>query len=132
MVEEVDSPYLKVCLDVPIMDDKSAENIKAAAQAVGPLQVLTHFGGEYGRDKDGKVIPIQEHNKEKDADGNIIREEFYPQFVKAMCDIGYKGYFSYELCHPLPLVDGEKVGIDFVDQCAGLGCEMMKELINQV
>ncbi|MCK5137031.1 MAG: sugar phosphate isomerase/epimerase [Bacteroidales bacterium] len=131
MVEEVDSPNLKVCLDAPIMDDKSAENINAAAKAVGPLQVLTHFGGEFGRDKDGKVIDIQEYKKERDTDGNIIREEFYPQFVQAMSDIGYTGYFSYELCHPLPVVNGQTVGIDFVDQCAGLGCEMMKGLINQ-
>ncbi|GAI82580.1 unnamed protein product, partial [marine sediment metagenome] len=47
MVKEVNSPNLKVSLDVPIMVDKSPENIQRAAKAVGNLQVLSHFGGEY-------------------------------------------------------------------------------------
>ncbi|MQY78543.1 MAG: TIM barrel protein, partial [Bacteroidetes bacterium] len=82
MVEEVNSPNLKVSLDVPIMVDKSPENIQRAAKAVGNLQVLSHFGGEYERDTDGKV---------KGA-------EFYTLFVRAMHEIGYSGYLSYELC----------------------------------
>jgi sugar phosphate isomerase/epimerase len=132
MVKEVDSPHLKVCLDSPIMEDKSAENISAAVKAVGDLQVLTHFGGEYGRDQDGNVIPIQEYHMEKDANGDIIREDFYPLFVKALSGTGYSGYYSFELCHPLPLVNDQTVGIEYADQCAGLACEMMKGLINQV
>ena len=46
-----------------------------------------------------------------------------------MNEIGYEGYYSYELCHPLPLVNGEKVGIDFVEKNAKLACEMMKGVI---
>jgi hypothetical protein len=68
MVKEVSSPNLKVSLDVPIMDDKSPENIHKAAQAVGKLQVLSHFGGEYERGTDGKVIG----------------SDYYHPFVKAM------------------------------------------------
>jgi sugar phosphate isomerase/epimerase len=44
MVHAVNSPFLKVCLDAPIMPDKSPKVIQEAAQAVGPLQVLSHFG----------------------------------------------------------------------------------------
>jgi sugar phosphate isomerase/epimerase len=129
MVKEVNSPNLKVCLDSPIMDDKSEENMKAATEAVDKLQVLTHFGGEFGRDENGKIVDIQEYKREKDAKGNVIRDNFYPRFVDAMKSIGYSGYFSYELCHPLPVVNGQTVGVDFVDQCAGLACKMMKGLI---
>jgi sugar phosphate isomerase/epimerase len=131
MVKEVNSPNLKVCLDAPILEDKSPENIKAAANAVGSLQVLTHFGGEYGRDVNGKIADILPEHNQKDDKGNL-EKDLYPAFVKAMKDISYSGYFSYELCHPLPIVNGQTVGIDFVDQCAGLGCEMMKGLINAV
>ena len=69
MVKEVDSPALKVCLDAPIMDDKSMENMRKAAKAVGDLQVLSHFGGEWIRNSDGKLVDIHE----KDADGNVWR-----------------------------------------------------------
>jgi len=46
-----------------------------------------------------------------------------------MKKIGFEGYFSYELCHPLPVVNSEKVGIDFVEKNAKLACEMMKGLV---
>ncbi len=116
MVKEVDSPNLKVSLDAPIMDDKSPENIRRAANAVGDLQVLSHFGGEYERDTDGK----------------IIAPEFYTHFVRVMHDIGYSGYMSYELCHPLPVIDGQTVGIEYADKNAQLAAEFMRGIIAEV
>jgi sugar phosphate isomerase/epimerase len=113
MVRQVNSPHLKVSLDVPIMPDKSPAAIQEAARAVGPLQVLSHFGGEYQRQ----------------ADGSIKGEAFYPMFVKAMKDIGYEGYIGFELCHPLPVVNGQTVGIEFVDENAELAAEYMRGLI---
>jgi sugar phosphate isomerase/epimerase len=115
MVKEVDSPSLKVSLDAPIMADKSPENIQRAAKAVGDLQVLSHFGGEYERDKNGKV---------KGA-------EFYRPFIEAMHQIGYTGYLSYELCHSLPKVTGQTVGIEYADKNAQLAAEFMRGLINE-
>jgi len=116
MVKEVSSPSLKVSLDVPIMDDKSPENIQKAAQAVGKLQVLSHFGGEY----------------EKGTDGKVIGPDYYRPFVKAMKEIGYSGYMSYELCHPLPVVNGQTVGIEYADKNAKLAAEFMKGIISEV
>jgi sugar phosphate isomerase/epimerase len=129
MVNEVNSPNLKVCLDAPIMVDKSPENMMEAAQAAGDLQVLTHFGGEYGKDANGKVVDIQTYKRELGPDGKPIPENFYPDFIKAMNSIGYTGYYSYELCHPLPVKNGEKVGVDYAESCAKNACEMMKELL---
>jgi sugar phosphate isomerase/epimerase len=131
MVEEVNSPSLMYCLDAPILEDKSAENINEAAKTVGSMQVLTHFGGEYGRDSNGNIIDIMPYSNLTEKE-KTVNSSLYPNFVKAMKEIGYSGYFSYELCHPLPIVNGQTVGIEFVDQCAGLACEMMKGLINNV
>jgi len=116
MVKEVNSPNLKVSLDAPIMVDKSPENIRRAARAVGDLQVLSHFGGEYERDQDGKI---------KGA-------AFYRPFIRAMHEIGYSGYLSYELCHPLPIVNGQTVGIEYADKNAQLAAEFMRGLITEV
>jgi sugar phosphate isomerase/epimerase len=113
MVQEVGSPHLKVSLDVPIMPDKSPVAIREAAQAVGSLQVLSHFGGDYERAKDGAV------------EG----EPFYKDFVRAMREIGYGGYMSYELCHPLPVVGGQTVGIEYAHTSAMLAAEFMRGLI---
>ena len=132
MVEEVNSPSLKVCLDAPIMVDKSAETINKAAKAVGSLQVLTHFNGEWGLDENGKVIDIQTYGRETGPDGKPEKLEFYPQFVRAMKKIDYSGWFSYELCHPLPLINGKKVSIEFAKSCARNACTMMKGLIASI
>ena len=116
MVKEVNSPNLKVSLDVPMMVDKSPENIQRAAKTVGNLQVLSHFGGEYERETNGKV---------KGA-------EFYTHFVRAMHEIGYSGYLSYELCHPLPVVNGQTVGIEYAEKNAQLAGEFMRGLITEI
>ena len=116
MVKEVNSPSLKVSLDVPIMDDKSRENISKAAKEVGNLQVLSHFGGEY----------------ERGADGKVTGEEFYKPFIKAMHEIGYSGYMSYELCHSLPMVSGKTVGIEYAEKNARMAAEFMKGIIDEV
>jgi hypothetical protein len=36
---------------------------------------------------------------------------------------------SYELCHQLPVVDGQTVGIEFAHQNAQLAAEFMRDLL---
>ncbi|HEY2158685.1 MAG TPA: sugar phosphate isomerase/epimerase family protein, partial [Isosphaeraceae bacterium] len=95
MVREVDSPHLRLCLDAPLMPDRSAEGIRKGALAVGPLQVLTHFGGEFERRADGSIRGFERND-------GVIGEEtnrYYRDFVRSMNEIGYDGYIGYELCH---------------------------------
>jgi sugar phosphate isomerase/epimerase len=125
MVKDVGSPHLKVSLDVPLMPDKSAAVIRQAAHEVGPLQVLTHIGGEFERRPDGTIRGFER------IDG-VIKDDtnqYYRDFVRSMREIGYKGYLSYELCHQLPVVDGQTVDIGFADQNAQLAAEVMRGLI---
>jgi sugar phosphate isomerase/epimerase len=126
MAREVDSPHLKLCLDAPLMPVRTAEAIHAAAQVVGPLQVLSHFGGEFERRADGSIRGFERN------DGVVGEEtnEYYRDFVRSMNEIGYSGYISYELCHQLPVVDGQTVGIEYADQNAQLAAEFMHELID--
>lgn len=114
MVKEINSPNLKVSLDVWALLDKSQEAINRAAKAVGNLQVLSHYGDDiYDRDADGKV---------KGAD-------YYPHFVRAMHEIGFSGYLGYELCHSLPVVNGQTVGIEYAEKKAEEAAEFMRGLI---
>jgi sugar phosphate isomerase/epimerase len=117
MVKEVNSPSLKVSLDVWALLEKNPEYIQKAANAVGNLQVLSHFGDDiYDRDKEGKV---------KGAD-------YYPHFIRAMHEIGYSGYLGYELCHPLPVENGQTVGIEYAEKKAKEAAEFMRGLITEV
>ena len=125
MVKEVGSPHLKVSLDAPLMPDKSAATMLKAAREVGPLQVLTHFGGEYDRRPDGTIRGYERNDGVVGQDTN----EYYRDFVRAMADIGYEGYISYELCHQLPVVNGQTVDISYANHNAQLAAEFMRDLI---
>jgi hypothetical protein len=47
-----------------------------------------------------------------------------------MTEVGYDGYIGYELCHQLPVVNGETVGIEYADEQARLAAEFMRALID--
>jgi sugar phosphate isomerase/epimerase len=126
MVKEVGSPHLKVCLDAPLMPDKSPVVIQQAAREVGSLQVLSHFGGEFERRPDGTIRGYDRIDGIVQGDTN----EYYRDFIRAMRDIGYTGYLGYELCHQLPVVDCQTVDINYAHQNAQLAAEFMRELID--
>ncbi|MGH9653204.1 MAG: sugar phosphate isomerase/epimerase family protein [Bryobacteraceae bacterium] len=111
MVKEVDSPHLKVCFDGRLEHALDEPAVRKAVNRVGALQVLWHFGGEYDRGPDGIVVK---------GDEKSLAE------MLGLLDIGYHGYAGFELCHPLPVIDGETVGLDFVDKNAQLAAEYMR------
>src|ERR1044071_7529525 len=89
------------------------------------MQVMSHFGGEFDRNPDGSITGVDR------IDGAITGEtnQYYRDFARAMREIDYRGYISYELCHQLPLVGGETVGIEFAHKNAALAAEFMREII---
>jgi sugar phosphate isomerase/epimerase len=125
MVKEVGSPHLKVSLDAPLMSDKSAAAMRQAAREVGRLQVLSHFGGEFERRPDGSIRGFERNDGVIGEDTN----QYYRDFIRAMREIGYNGYMSYELCHQLPVVNGQTVDIGYAHQNAELAAQFMRELI---
>ena len=54
---------------------------------------------------------------------------YYRDFVRSMNEIGYDGYIGYELCHQLPVENGQTVGIEYADQNAQMAAEFMRSLI---
>jgi hypothetical protein len=62
-------------------------------------------------------------------DGRVEPETFYTDFVKGMREIGYEGYIGYELCHPLPLVNGLRPDLQFVDRNVELAARFMRQLL---
>jgi sugar phosphate isomerase/epimerase len=124
MIREVASPHLKACLDAPLAAQQGVTSMRDAARDVGPLQVLSHFGGEYERQPDGTVRGLI-----REPDMTLTPENYYADFAQGMRDIGYDGFVGYELCHPLPLVDGEPVGIEFADRNAELAAEYLRAII---
>jgi sugar phosphate isomerase/epimerase len=127
MIHEVGSPNLKACLDAPLAARQGVTSMRQAARAVGPLQVLSHFGGEYEQQPDGSVLGAV-----RNPDLTLTPENYYADFVQGMRDIDYAGYIGYELCHPLPKVNGETVGIGFADTNAQLAAEYMRAIVTSI
>ncbi len=117
MVREVGSPHLKVCFDPRLEHGMASQEVVRATREIGPLQVLSHYGNEY-TEADGRIV-LKE-------DENIAAQ------VEGLLDIGYQGYLGFELCHPLPVVDGRLVGIDFADRNAELAARSLRETIAEV
>jgi sugar phosphate isomerase/epimerase len=116
-IREVDSPFVKACLDCPLLRprDGDAEYVAQAVRDTGALQVHSHFGGEFRRNQQGQV--------QLDANTN------YPAFVRALKGIGYDGCLCYEFCH-LCLDDRHQVaGIDRIDEQVRLAAEYMSQVI---
>jgi len=123
MIRETGSPQVKACLDAPLAAKQGITSMLETAHAVRGLQVLSHFGGEYERRPDGSVL-----GNVRNPDDTLTPETYYAEFAQGMRDIGYDGYTGYELCHPLPKVDGQTVGLDFADLNAQLAAEYMRAI----
>jgi len=130
MVREVGSPHLEVCLDAPLMEKKDEPFLRQAVLEAGPLLVQTHYFGEFERPAPGEPIrlvdkrgawrgPYERHG--------YVEENFYVPFVQALLETGYRGFIGYELCSPLPVVDGRTVGLEYVDECTKLALEFMRD-----
>ncbi|MBZ5625226.1 MAG: sugar phosphate isomerase/epimerase [Acidobacteriia bacterium] len=116
MVKEVASPHLRICFDARLEHSLDEVAVRKAVNEVGALQTVWHFGGEYDRGPDGIVLK---------GDEKCLGE------MLGLLDIGYKGYAGFELCHPLPVVDGRTVGLDFVDKNAQLAAQYMRGILGE-
>lgn len=131
MIREVGSPHLKACLDAPLMEKRDPEYLRKAVFDTGPLQVQTHFGGDFERAPDGR-IRLREIAGQwcgPYVDKGYMKEDIYTPFLQALFETGYRGYIGYELCHPLPVRNGKTVGIDYVDESARLAAEYIRAAI---
>lgn len=123
LVKEVNSQWLKICLDLPIFENLEKDYVANAVHAIGNLQVHSHFGGEYYRDASGAVKPVV---LDYYAGG---KTPDYEHYISLMREIGYDGYFTFELCHPVLNEDHTRAGIEFVHEQAKLAREYMGKIV---
>jgi sugar phosphate isomerase/epimerase len=132
MIHEVNSPHLKACLDAAIMEKKDPAYLRQAVYDTGALQVQSHFGGDF--EQSAPEAPIRIRSVKGQWAGPYLyegyqTEDIYTPFIQALLETGYRGYIGYELCHPLPVVNGKTVGIDYVDKSARLAPQYLRGII---
>ena len=125
LIKEVNSPWLKACIDLPIFEKQDKDYIANAVHTIGNLQVHSHFGGEYYRDENKVIKPML---LDYYADGKMPD---YTHYIQLMNEIGYNGYFTFELCHSLYNKDHSRAGIEFVHDQVALAREYMANIVNK-
>jgi len=124
MVREIGSERLKVCLDAPLLNRQDDAYVRQAVVDTGADRMIhSHFGGEYDRKPDGSIV-----QRIYRSDRSEIN---YWTFLKAMAEIGYTGYITYELCHPFR-IGGRYGTLKDSEEQAALACEYMRNIIAHV
>jgi sugar phosphate isomerase/epimerase len=117
LIEQVGSPALKACIDLPA--DKAVatdpEGARALGRKVGGTMVHAHYFGQF---KHGAASHV-----ELDFDPPFA----YPAYVHGLVEAGYMGYMNWEFCRPA-VRNGEPAGIEFVDEQTELALAYMKGL----
>jgi sugar phosphate isomerase/epimerase len=135
MIKEVGSPHLKACIDAPLMESRDPAYLRNAVHETGKLQVHSHFGGDFEQeapDKPVRQIRVRGGWRKDYVYGpGYIDDDVNLPFVRAMLETGYRGYLGYELCHPLPKVNGKVVGLDYADRQARLAAQFIRGVIAQ-
>ena len=123
MMQEVDRPNVKLCLDALLFYERqSTEYIREAVQACGPHIVLTHYGAwNFEESAGGEVV-----QQPAPSFGGLIN---YEAFVTELRRVGYDGYLASEYC-TAALKQHRVAGIEEVDRGTRLAQRYLKGLLN--
>lgn len=121
ILDAVNSPYTKACIDLQNL--QAGEDARQAMLDTGSRQAHMHYGGEFRRAADGRL------------ECYVMNKDF-PTYIKAMLEIGYQGFLSFEFCHRCVQRDaqGNKLsndlaGIERVDEQVQLARDFMNQTI---
>jgi sugar phosphate isomerase/epimerase len=122
MVEEIDRPNVKLCLDVPLFYDRqSDEYVAKAVEKCRQHIVYSHYGAwNFSEGSSGE--PVQ------DPAPSFGGQINYRAFIEALARIGYDGYFASEYCVPV-LKNHEVAGADEIDRATRLALRYMKRIV---
>jgi sugar phosphate isomerase/epimerase len=103
IIDGVDSPAVKACIDLQNL--QPTDDVREAVLAAGSRQVHVHVNGEFRRNANGRLECYYAN-----AD--------FTTYVKALLEINYPGFVSFEFCHRCLQRDAQ--GNKLSDQLAGI------------
>lgn len=123
MMQEIDRPNVKLCLDAVLFYDRqSDEYIREAVQRCGEHIAYTHYGAwNFSETTDGEVL--------QDPSPSFGGKINYEAFINALRQIGYEGYLVSEYCTAV-LKNHQIAGIEEIDRGTRLALRYMKRLVN--
>ena len=122
MMQEVDRPNVKLCLDALLFYERqSPEYIQEAVQACGPHIVFTHYGAwNFDEAANGEIV-----QQPAPSFGGLIN---YEAFIGQLQKVGYEGYLVSEYC-TAALKNHRIAGIEEVDRGTKLALRYIQGLL---
>ncbi len=123
MVQEIDRPNVKLCLDVPLFYERQdGEFVQDAVRHCRDYVAYTHYGAWNFTEVDGEVL-----QGPAPSFGGAIN---YEAFVGALAEIGYDGYLASEYC--VAVVNRHRIGgVEEVDRGTRLALRYMKDIVRE-
>jgi sugar phosphate isomerase/epimerase len=119
IIDGANSPAVKACIDLQNL--QPTDDVRQAVLETGARQVHVHVNGEFRRNANDRLECYYAN-----AD--------FTTYVKALLEIGYKGYISFEFCHRCLQRDaqGNKLseklaGIDRIDEQVQLARDFLDQ-----
>jgi sugar phosphate isomerase/epimerase len=122
MMQEIDHPSVKLCLDVPLFYDRQDdEYIRQAISHCRDHIVMTHFGAwNFSQKTTGEIV--------QDPSPSFGEQINYKAFVEGLEEIGYDGYWISEYCLPA-IKDHQVAGMEEVEKGTRLSLKYLKDLV---
>jgi len=124
MMQEVNRPNVKLCLDVRLFYDRQSDDyVRESIEKCGEYIVHTHFGAwNFTEDENGEV-------KQDPAPsfGGLIN---YEVFFEELQNTGYTGYLTSEYCLPV-LKHHQIAGMDEVDHAMKISLKYIRQLVQR-
>jgi sugar phosphate isomerase/epimerase len=123
MIAEVDSPWLRACVDLGWLRRRDLGAVSQTLQAMGHYQVHARFNGRFAAREDGSVahVGIGERNTAEVLD--------YAALIGALNEAGYGGYLCYELNEPALDAHHQIQGVEYVDEQAQLALAYVRDVL---
>jgi sugar phosphate isomerase/epimerase len=122
MLQEIDRPNVRLCLDVPLFYERQTdEYVATAVEKCQQRIVYSHYGAwNFSEGGGGEAI--------QDPSPSFGGQINYRAFLGALQRIGYDGYVASEYCVPA-LKHHEVAGIDEIDRATRLALRYMKQIV---
>jgi sugar phosphate isomerase/epimerase len=124
MIEEIDRPNVRLCLDVPLFYDRQGDAyVQEAVRRCAKHMAYTHFGSwNFSETEAGEVV-------QDVAPSSGVRIN-YEAFVRGLHQIGYDGYLVAEYC--LPALERHRIaGVEMIDRAVRQSLEYMKSVVQR-
>ena len=122
MMQEIDRPNVKLCLDVNLFYDRqSDEYVREAVDRCREHLAYTHYGAwNFSETADGEV--------QQDPAPSFGGKINYDAFIRALQQIGYAGYLVSEYC--TPALDRHRIaGMAAIDEGTRLSLRYVKRIV---